>query len=179
MKWTCTLSCAILLGSCSSHLYAVEEYLPGPFTVSVGWSYLAAGTREVTNHQAVAAGIAWQTQDEGLWGTWGIKGLYRLAQSGEGRLDDLGLLYVERIPYDSRVYFGYGAGLWAWRLDDRREVNFGILRGYGVGAEALAGYQFDPPTDDLRLAIETSLVLVTPMHSFTSSALILAVVAGF
>ena len=152
-------------------------------SVSVGaTSQLAPERLRITKRcpcRPVAAGIAWQTQDEGLWGTLGIKGLYRLAQSGEGRLDDLGLLYVERIPYDSRVYFGYGAGLWAWRLDDRREVNFGILRGYGVGAEALAGYQFDPPTDDLRLAIETSLVLVTPMHSFTSSALILAVVAGF
>ena len=179
MKSKLPLWCAVILGSVPTHLSAVEEDLQGPFTVSVGWSYLAAVTRNVTSSQSLAAGVAWQTQDEGLWGTWGIKGLYRLAQSGEGRLDDLGLLYVERIPYDSRVYFGYGAGLWAWRLDDRREVNFGILRGYGVGAEGLVGYQFDPPNDDLRLAIETSVVLVTPMHSFTSSALILAVVAGF
>ena len=179
MKPSLPLSCAVILSGLFAQLSAVEEDLPGPFTVSVGWSYLAAGTRNVTSPQSVAAAVAWQTQDEGLWGTWGIKGLYRLAQSGEGRLDDFGLLYVERIPYDSRVYLGYGAGLWAWRLDDRREVNFGILRGYGVGAEGLAGYQFDPPNDDLRLAIEASVVLVTPMHSFTSSALILAVVAGF
>ena len=171
--------CAVALVGAASCLSAVEEELPGPLTISAGWSYLAAGTRKVTSPQALAAAVAWQTQDEGLWGMWGLKALYRLAQSGEGRLDDLGLLYVERVPYDSRVYFGYGAGLWAWRLDDRREVNFGILRGYGVGVEGLAGYQFDPPTDDLRLAVETSLVLVTPMHSFTSSGLTLALVAGF
>ncbi len=179
MKSKLALWYAVILGSVLTSLPAVEEDLPGPLAVSVGWSYLAAGTRNVTSPQSLAVGAAWQTQDEGFWGAWGIKGLYRLAQSGEGRLDDLGLLYVERIPHDSRVYFGYGAGLWAWRLDDRREVNFGILRGYGVGAEGLVGYQFDPPAEDLRLAIETSLVLVTPMHSFTSSGLILAVVAGF
>jgi hypothetical protein len=179
MKRACVPLCAVLLSGAVSSILAVEEDLPGPLTVSVGWSYLGVGTRAVTSPKSVALGVAWQTQDQGLWGTWGVKGLYRLAQSGEGRLDDLGLLYVERIPYDSRVYFGYGAGVWAWRLDDRREVSFGVLRGIGVGAEGLVGYQLDPPTDDLRIAFEASLILVTPMHSFSTSGIALAAVVGF
>lgn len=172
---------ALLILTCSAvPLVALEEELPGPVTVRAGWSYLAPGTRNnISGHNGLALGAGLQDNVEGILGMRGVEALYRMAKSADGRVDDLGVAYVERIPWQNQVYGGLGAGLWGFRIDDQREGGAGVLWGLRPGVEGLVGYQFAPPADGMRLALEVALLAVLPAHTYTTSGFTVTLVTGF
>lgn len=161
-------------------LCALEEELPGPVTVRAGWSYLAPGLRQkITGKNGLALGVGLQDDVEGVLGMRGVEALYRMAKSADGRVDDLGVAYVERIPWQNQVYGGLGTGLWGFRIDDQRDGKAGVMWGLRPGIEGLVGYQFAPPADGVRLALEFAVLAVLPAHGYTTSGITVTLVTGF
>jgi hypothetical protein len=169
--------CLLLLGP--AVLLAVEEELPGPVTVQVGYSGMYPGTRELSGHNGMLIGVGLHDRDGGFFGQRGVELDYRFAQLDTGRVDDLSLIYLERFPLENQVYGLLGVGAWGFRIVDRRDNGFGTFTGLQPGAKAAVGYQFQMPDEGVRIAAEFAGIAVLPVNSYTTSGLTAGVVVGF
>ncbi len=158
---------------------AAEDRLPGPWLVQAGWSPFFPGVSDVVGNRGLMLGAAWSDPVFGLFGQGGAEIQYRSAHRASGRIDDLSAAYVERIPWQGNVYGGGGIGLWGSRLDDRTEAGEGVHLLITPGIKGLVGYQFAPPTPDMRLALEFAVLLIAPAHGFATGGAPIAEVAGF
>ncbi len=160
-------------------LSAAEEDLPGPWLVRAGWAPFAPGVRDLVGHSAWTLGGGYVFAQRGLAAPMGIDVDLRHAHQASGSISDLGVTYVERIPWQNQVYGGYGAGLWGFRLSDDRPEGEGPMWSLRPGIKALVGYQFAVPDAEFRSALEFALVAVAPAHGYTTSGLSVDLVIGF
>ncbi len=177
MFWIASLVATLQL--VNDGLSAAEEDLPGPWLMRAGWAPFAPGVRDLVGHSAWTLGGGYVSAQPGLAAPMGIDVDLRYAHQATGSIVDLGVTYVERIPWQNQVYGGYGAGLWAFRLTDERPEGEGPLWGLRPGLKALVGYQFAVRDADFRSALEFALMAVAPAHGFTTSGLSVDLVIGF
>jgi hypothetical protein len=168
-----------LLALGSAVLFAVDEDLPGPVTVQVGYSGMYPGAREVAGHNGMLLGVGLHDRDGGFFGQRGVEFDYRFARSETGRIDDLSLIYLERFPLENQVYGLLGVGAWGFRIIDRREDGAEAATRIRPGTKAAIGYQFRIPQEDVRLAFEFGGVWVLPADDYTTTGLTAGIVLGF
>lgn len=170
------LGCTLL--ACSAMLPAVEQDLPGPWAVQVGWSGLDVKTRDlIGGNKGLLLGLAWYDERRGLFGEMGLNVTYRSANGDDGRSDIIGAAYEERVPWQQQVYGGLGFGLWYARLADREGGK--VINGLAPGAKAFIGYQFPKAVSGVRSALELTVLGTLPVHETSASGITAGLVVGF